>query len=167
MSTPSLRAPSRMRATWSSGISSSTLTAPSSADPKLAEAYFNIVWAKAFPQVLKVKSGKQDFDLGKAWIQGGGTVDQGVEANLPQFAEAAASYGFFNITPDADGTLRRALFMIRYQDQDFFPSLDLQILRQYEDIPDQQIAAYISADGLERIQFGVARNTAPGKTEPR
>jgi len=34
------------------------------ADPKLEEEYFNIVWAKSFPQVLKVKSkdGK-DFDL--------------------------------------------------------------------------------------------------------
>src|SRR5271157_4597429 len=40
-------------------------------DPKLAEKYFNVVWAKAFPQVLKAKSGRQDFDLGKAWIQSG------------------------------------------------------------------------------------------------
>lgn len=123
-------------------------------DPKQAEAYFNIVWAKSFPQVLKVKSGNHDFDLGRAWIQAGGPVAAGVEANLPKLAEAAASYGFFNITPDADGTIRRALFVIRYRDQDFFPSLALQVLRQYENIPDQQIAAYIGADGLERIQFG-------------
>src|SRR5271167_2050694 len=73
------------------------------ADPKKAEAYFNIVWAKAFPQVLKTRSGRQDFDLGKAWVQAGGPVDPGVEPNLAQLAEAAASYGFFNITPDADG----------------------------------------------------------------
>jgi adenylate cyclase len=123
-------------------------------DPKLAEAYFNIAWAKAFPQVLKVKSGSHDFDLGRAWVEGGGPVAAGVEANYPKLAEAAASYGFFNIAPDADGTLRRALFVIRYQDQDFFPSLALQVLRQYENIPDQQIAAYIAADGIERIQFG-------------
>ncbi len=123
-------------------------------DPKLAEAYFNIAWAKAFPQVLKVKSGSHDFDLSQAWIQAGGPVAAGVEANLPKLAEAAASYGFFNIAPDADGTIRRALFIIRYQDQDFFPSLALQALRQYENIPDQQIAAYIAADGIERIHFG-------------
>ena len=123
-------------------------------DPRLAEAYFNIAWAKAFPQVLKVKSGNHDFDLNQAWIQAGGPVAAGVEANLPQLAEAAASYGFFNIAPDADGTIRRALFIIRYQDQDFFPSLALQALRQYENIPDQQIAAYIASDGIERIHFG-------------
>jgi adenylate cyclase len=123
-------------------------------DPKQAEAYFNIVWAKSFPQILKVKSGNHDFDLNQAWVQAGGPVAAGVEANLPKLAEAAASYGFFNITPDADGTIRRALFVIRYQDQDFFPSLDLQVLRQYESIPDQQIAAYVAEDGIERIQFG-------------
>ncbi len=123
-------------------------------DPKQAEAYFKIVSAKPFPQVWKAKSGRQDFDLGQAWIQGGGPVEQGVEPNYEQLAEGAASYGFFNIEPDADGTLRHALFIVRYQDLGFFPSLDLQVLRQYEAIPDQQIAAYISADGLERIQFG-------------
>jgi adenylate cyclase len=123
-------------------------------DPNLAEAYYNIVWAKSFPQVLKVKSGDHDFDLGQAWKDAGGPVYAGVEANLPKLAEAAASYGFFNIAADADGTIRRAPLVIRYQDQDYFPSLPLQVLRQYENIPDQQIAAYIAADGLERIQFG-------------
>ena len=123
-----------------------------SQDPKQAEAYFNIVWAKAFPQVLKAGSG--NFDLGKAWIQAGGGVAQGVEANVPQYAEAAASYGFFNIEPDQDGAIRRAVLISRYKDQDFFPSLDLAVLQQYEAIPDQQIAAYISADGLDHIQFG-------------
>src|ERR1017187_1520668 len=50
-------------------------------DPKLAEAYFNIVWGKNFPQVLKVKSNNQDFDLGAAWKQGNGPVYAGVEAD--------------------------------------------------------------------------------------
>jgi adenylate cyclase len=128
--------------------------AAASADPKLAEEYFNIVWAQAFPQVLKVQSKNQNFDLGRAWVESGGAVAQGAEANIAKLAEAAASYGFLNITSDPDGTLRRATLMIRYRDQDFFPPLALQILRQYEQIPDQQIAAYISEDGLERIQFG-------------
>ncbi len=125
-----------------------------SVDPKLVDDYFNIVWAKAFPQVLKVESHGRDFDLGQAWIANGGAVANSAEANQVKLAEAAASYGFFNIRPDADGTLRRATFIIRYRDQDFFPSLDLQTLREYEDIPDQEVAAYISENGLERIQFG-------------
>jgi adenylate cyclase len=44
--------------------------------------------------------------------------------------------------------------VIRYQDKDFFPSLPLQVIREYEKIPDQQIVAYIAEDGLERIQLG-------------
>ena len=125
------------------------------ADPKLEEEYFNIVWAKAFPQVLKVKpKDGRDFDLGKAWIDNGGTVAAGAEANITKLAEAAASYGFIDINPDPDGTLRHALLIMRYRDQDFFPALALQVLREYEQIPDQQIAAYISEDGIERVQFG-------------
>jgi adenylate cyclase len=126
-----------------------------SSDPELAEAYFNIAWAKSFPQELKVKSKDgRDFDMGEAFSQNGGTVAAGVEANITKLAEAAASYGFINIHPDPDGTLRHALLIERYQDKDFFPSLGLQVLREYERIPDQDIAAYIAFNGLERIQFG-------------
>ncbi len=125
------------------------------ADPKLEEEYFNIVWAKSFPQVLKVKSKDgHDFDLNRAWVENGGTVAAGAEANITRLAEAAQSYGFIDINPDPDGTLRHALLIIRYRDQDFFPSLALQTLREYEQIPDQDIAAYLAENGLERIQFG-------------
>jgi adenylate cyclase len=125
------------------------------ADPKLEEEYFNIVWAKAFPQVLKVKAKDgHDFDMGEAWVRSGGTVAAGAEANITKLAEAAASYGFIDINPDPDGTLRHALLVMRYRDQDFFPSLALQTVREFEQIPDQQIAAYIAENGLERLQFG-------------
>jgi adenylate cyclase len=124
-------------------------------DPELAEQYFNIVWAHSFPQELKVNAkGAPDFDMGEAWKAGGGLVKTGAEANITKLADAAASFGFINIVPDADGTLRHALLMIRYQDQDFFPSLDLEIVRKYEKIPDQEIAAYIASNGLERLKFG-------------
>jgi adenylate cyclase len=124
-------------------------------NPKLAEEYFNIVWAHAFPQVLKVNhKGAHDFDMSRSWLENGGTAMAGAEANITKLAESAASFGFINIKPDPDGTLRHALLMMRYEDQDFFPSLDLQIVREYEEIPDQDIAAYIAPDGLERIQLG-------------
>lgn len=124
-------------------------------NPKLEEEYFNIVWAHSFPQVLKVNNkGAGDFDLGRAWTDNGGIVMLGAEANITKLAESAASFGFINIKPDLDGTLRHALLMMRYEDQDFFPSLDLQIIREYEKIPNQDIAAYIGPNGLERIQFG-------------
>jgi adenylate cyclase len=124
-------------------------------DPKLAEEYFNIAWAHVFPQVLPAgfKSG-QTVDLGQVWKDNGGLVKQGVEANISKLADSAASFGFINIVPDSDGTLRHALLMIRYQNLDFFPTLDFEVVRAYEKIPDQEIAAYIAPNGLERIQFG-------------
>src|SRR3984893_2920984 len=126
-----------------------------SADTTTADAYFNIVWAQTFPQVMPVKSKDRNaFDLGTAWIRNGGTVAAGVEANITRIAESAASYGFLKINPEPAGTLRRVLLMIRYQDKDFFPSLPLQVIREYEKIPDQQIVAYIAEDGLERMEFG-------------
>ncbi|MGC1673449.1 MAG: CHASE2 domain-containing protein, partial [Candidatus Acidiferrales bacterium] len=124
-------------------------------DPKLAEEYFNIAWAHVFPQVLPVgfKRGVE-VDLGRTFSDNGGLVRKGVEANITKLADAAESFGFINIVPDPDGTLRHALLMIRYQDQDFFPSLDLEAVRAYEKIPDQEVAAYIAPNGLERIQLG-------------
>ena len=124
-------------------------------DPKLAEEYFNIAWAHVFPQVLPVgfKRG-EEVDLGRTFAENGGLVRKGVEANITKLADAAESFGFINIVPDPDGTLRHALLMIRYQDQDFFPSLDLETVRAFEKIPDQEVAAYVAPNGLERIQLG-------------
>ncbi|HYA89290.1 MAG TPA: adenylate/guanylate cyclase domain-containing protein [archaeon] len=127
-----------------------------SADPKLAEEYFNIVWAKVFPQVIPLKSKDgRPFDMGEAFEDAGhGMVYAGVEANIAKLAESAASYGFININPDPDGTLRHALLIARYRDLDFFPSLDIQVVREYEKIPDQDIVVGIAYNGLEQIQLG-------------
>jgi len=122
--------------------------------PEAAEAYFNTAWAAAFPQVLKVKAGR-DFDLGEAWRErGGGLVAQAVEANIAPLAETARSFGFINNNPDSDGTMRRAVLLIRYQNADFFPSLAFQVTREYVQVPDQYLKAFINENGLERIEFG-------------
>jgi adenylate cyclase len=126
-----------------------------SADAKLAEEYLNIIWAHSFPQVVPVNAkGGTPFDMGRAWIRNGGTIAAGVEANISQLADAAASYGFIDIHPDGDGTLRHGLLMVRYQDQDFFPALGFEVVRLYEHIPDQDVVAYIAPNGVDRIQFG-------------
>jgi adenylate cyclase len=126
-----------------------------SANAKVSEEYLNVIWAHAFPQVVPVgfKKGEK-ADLDYAWIKGGGTVAQGVEANIFKLADAAASYGFININPDSDDTLRHGQLMIHYKDQDFYPSLAGQVVRLYEKIPDQQVVAYMSPDGLDHIELG-------------
>jgi adenylate cyclase len=131
-----------------------------SIDEKAAEDYFNVIWARPFPQMQKVKSGSRDFDLNEAWCQPrdgvctNGEVFAGIESNIRLLAEAAKSYGYFNDVPDADGTFRRAALVVRYRDRDFYPSLGFQVVREYEDIKDQNIVGYLAENGLERIEFG-------------
>ena len=48
----------------------------------------------------------------------------GVICNLPVLAKAAGASGFFNVTPDTDGVLRRVPLAIRHNNQ-LYPSLSL------------------------------------------
>jgi adenylate cyclase len=50
----------------------------------------------------------------------------GVVCNLPVLAQAAGSSGFFNVTPDADGVLRRVPLVIRHKDL-LYPGLSLAV----------------------------------------
>ena len=136
-------------------------------DPKAAEDYFNVLWGKPFPQIIKTPP-NANFDLNRVWqeytlIPGSRDasgqpdswgVEQGIESNIRLLAEAARSYGFFNYVADSDGTFRRAPFLLRYQDRDFYPSLALQTVREYENIKDQSIVGYISANGFDHIELG-------------
>ena len=123
-------------------------------DPKAAEAYYNILWGKPFPKMQPVK-GKQGrgFNLAETW-KACCFVAQSVEPNIGLLADAARSYGFFTEEPDPDGTYRRALLLIRYQEFEWYPSLPLETWRQYQQIPDQDIVGYLTESGLERLQYG-------------
>ncbi len=122
-------------------------------DVAAAEAYFEIAWGEVFPRVIPVKTSKE-FTIGKAWEDAGGPVSIAVEANIKPLAEAARSYGFFNNTPDADGTMRRGFLLYRYQELDWYPSLSFQVVREYLDLPDDRLIAWMADSGLERIEFG-------------
>jgi adenylate cyclase len=125
----------------------------SALDVAAAEAYFEIAWGKTFPRVKPFRTGP-GFEIGRAWEAAGGPVSTAVEANIKPLAEAALSYGFFNNTPDADGTMRRAFLLYRYQELDWYPSLAFQAVREYLKVPDQDLIARMTDSGLERIDFG-------------
>lgn len=62
---------------------------------------------------------------GAAWAEG--VFDaRGVVCNLPVLARAAGSSGFFNVTPDTDGVLRRVPQVIRHNNV-LYPSLALAV----------------------------------------
>jgi adenylate cyclase len=118
-----------------------------------AEEYANALWGHPWPQMLKAHS-SSDFDLNRAWSHNDGTVAENVSANMQILSDAAKSSGFFDISPDSDGTVRRAMLLIRFQDKEWYPSLALETVRQYEHIKDQSMIGYLAPDGLERIEFG-------------
>jgi adenylate cyclase len=51
---------------------------------------------------------------------------QGVICNLPILSKAAGASGFFNVTPDPDGVLRRVPLVIRHKDA-LYPGLALAV----------------------------------------
>ncbi|MBV9072933.1 MAG: adenylate/guanylate cyclase domain-containing protein [Acidobacteria bacterium] len=119
-----------------------------------AEAYLNTLSMHSFPQVIKLKHGR-DFDLNRTWLDvAQGLVAQGVFANIPLLADSARSFGFFDEEPDPDGSYRRAILMVRYQDQDFYPSLDVETVRQLRNIKDDDLIVYMAENGVDHIELG-------------
>ncbi len=73
------------------------------------------------------------------------------EPNIPAISEAADGFGYFNIFPDGDGTIRWSPLTMKCGDI-FYPSLALEIARAYLNAPNPDI--YISEDGAYKIVLG-------------
>lgn len=90
---------------------------------------------QAYPQLLRRSETEgTDFDP-YGYIRNYAAV----EPNLPIFADAARSYGAFNMGADSDGVFRQAPLIFQYIDPAFppgenvafYPSLDVEIARLY------------------------------------
>jgi adenylate cyclase len=73
--------------------------------------------------------------------------------NLADFAKPAKNFGYFNIIPDSDGTVRREPVIIPFQGA-FYPSLDVAAALAYLNLPLDQVNVIFNANGLERIDLG-------------
>lgn len=124
-----------------------------SQEPTAAEAYYNVLWGQPFPQVRPLPN-LPKFDLDRAWSEHAGQVVESVEPNIQIIAEAAKSYGFFNENPDNDGTYRRATLLVRYQNFEWYPSLSMEAVRQFEQIPNEAIVGWMGSNGLDHIELG-------------
>jgi adenylate cyclase len=137
-------------------------------DDKTLDAYANQMAFYSFPSVRPVRpeTGKQDrINLTEKFAQEN-LLPQGSEANLEVFtsslSEEASSTGFFNVYPDVDGVVRQANLLIPYgrakdfNDWDLYPSLDVQAVRCYFRLPDEQVVLEFGPVGAYRILFGPA-----------
>lgn len=75
----------------------------------------------------------------------------GLELNLPKINEAAAGCGYFNMLPDADGTVRWFPMTILYG-SDFFAPMSLVALAHYRGKPTSAIT--LSQVGVEEVRLG-------------
>jgi adenylate cyclase len=75
----------------------------------------------------------------------------GVLANLPVLAEAAPLSGFFNVTPDLDGVLRRVPLVVEYKGS-LYPCLALAAIMQATG--HKQVILKIRSGGLVEVFLG-------------
>jgi adenylate cyclase len=73
---------------------------------------------------------------------------RGVSCNLKMFSQAAAGSGFFNISPDADGVLRRVPLIMEHKDK-LYPSLALGTLMKALGVKD--ILLKTGSNGAEAL----------------
>ena len=80
----------------------------------------------------------------------------GFEANLARFSEAAKSIGHFNVAPDRDGFIRVTPLLVEYQSE-FYPSLALEVAREYLNPSSSPLVYTVGEDGvggIDAIQLG-------------
>ena len=74
-----------------------------------------------------------------------------LESNLKQFSKESAGFGYFNVFPDFDGTIRWVPLLLKYNDN-YFPPLSLQLARKY--LGDNQLTIVAAEYGVESVILG-------------
>jgi len=136
------------------GIDSGTLN-------KYAEM---VQWYSLNRNALNPTTGKADFAALLNSYQFEGTLFTATIANIPELAppdnDEKTSIGFFNISSDADGVLRRGLLVVPFgrssdpDDIDLYGSLEVQTIRLYLGLKSEQVTVNYGQAGIASIQFG-------------
>jgi adenylate cyclase len=114
-----------------------------SQDPKMLADFLNYLSFQAYPRVVRPRKGA-NFE---------GLEAVGISPDLPRLAEGAKNFGFYNVLPDSDGTVRSEPIVIRYQDN-YYPSLDIATALAYTNESLDKVAVVFNENGLERVDLG-------------
>jgi adenylate cyclase len=137
-------------------------------DDKTLDTYANQIAFYSFPSVrpLRPATGKQDRINLIAKFAPDNLLPKGTEANLEvltsALSEEASSTGFFNVYPDVDGVVRQSNLLIPYgrskdfNEWDIYASLDVQAVRSYFRLPNEQVVLEFGPVGAYRVVFGQA-----------
>jgi adenylate cyclase len=133
-------------------------------DGAVLDQYAEMVQWYALNRVaLKPATGKADFAALLNSYQFEGTLYSATVANIPELAppenNEKTAIGFFNISSDADGVLRRSLLVLPFgrsnnpDDIDLYGSLEVQALRLYLGLKTEQVTVNYGPAGIASLQF--------------
>lgn len=135
-------------------------------DAKTLDDYANQIAFYSFPSVrpLNPATGKADRIALIEKFRPDRLMPEGTEANLAvltsALSEETSSTGFFNIYADSDGVIRRSNLIIPYgrskdlNDWDIYASLEVQTIRSFLGLPNEQVVLEFGPVGASRIVFG-------------
>ena len=123
-----------------------------------------VQWYSLNRNAINPVSGKADFASLLNTFQYEGTLFTATIANIPQLAppdnDEKTAIGFFNITSDADGVLRRGSLVLPFgrssnpDDIDLYGSLEVQTIRLYLGLKTEQVTVNYGPTGVTSLQFG-------------
>jgi adenylate cyclase len=134
-------------------------------DNAVLDKYAEMVQWYALNRVaLNAKSGKEDFAALLNSFHFESTLYTATVANIPELAPPEnndqTAIGFFNISSDADGVLRRSLLVLPFgrtnnvDDIDLYGSLEVQALRLYLNVKTDQANVTYGPAGIATLQLG-------------
>jgi len=110
---------------------------------ELVNEFVNILSFQAYPQIVNPQFARL-FE---------GRKYESVSPNLPELANYAKNFGYYNVIPDPDGVVRREPAIIRFRDS-FYPSLDVAAYLAYTNLSLDEVRVFFNPNGLERIDVG-------------
>lgn len=144
-------------------------------DDATLDQYADLIdWHSITRTAMNSETGKQDFlELVRKYDQEGNMFSATV-ANIPALANPEnpekTSIGFFNITADQDGVLRRTMLVLPFgrskdiNDWQMFGSLEVQAVRLYLGLPTTQLSVNFNQIGVVSVNFGDKLRIEPDYT---
>jgi adenylate cyclase len=130
----------------------------------LDESASMVQWYALPRNSLNSTTGKQDFASLMQHYDDHGILYSATIANIPALAppqnDEKTAIGFFNISSDADGVLRRSMLVLPFgrskdpNDLDLYGSLEVQTVRLYMGLTTDQLTVNYGQAGIVSLDFG-------------